>query len=71
MKAPNMDVPEVEVWEVYARHDRETRAHHLGTVRAVGPKDAKVFAVMMYDERRWQEMFVVPRAAVIPVLTPE
>jgi 1,2-phenylacetyl-CoA epoxidase PaaB subunit len=60
-----------EVWEVFARHDRERRAHHLGTVRAAGPKDATVFAVMMYDERRWQEMFVVPRAAVVTVIAPE
>jgi hypothetical protein len=43
----------------------------VGTVRAVGPKDARVFAFMMYDERRWQEMFVVPRAAVVPVVAPE
>ena len=63
--------PPVEVWEVYARHDREASAHHVGTVRAAGPKDARVFAVMMYDERRWQEMFVVPRAAVVSVIAPE
>jgi hypothetical protein len=63
--------PRTEPWEVYARHDREERAHYLGTVRAVGPRDAKVFAYMMYDERRWQEMFVVPRAAVIPIVAPE
>jgi 1,2-phenylacetyl-CoA epoxidase PaaB subunit len=66
-----MDAPKAEVWEVYARHDREERAHHLGTVHAVGPKDARVFAVMMYDERRWQEMFVVPRAAIASLITPE
>lgn len=59
-----------EVWEVFARHDREARAHHVGTVRAAGAKDAAVFAVMMYDERRWQELFVAPRAAVIPVISP-
>jgi 1,2-phenylacetyl-CoA epoxidase PaaB subunit len=61
----------MEVWEVYARHDREERAHHLGTLRAAGARDARVFAVMMYDERRWQEMFVVPRAAVLTVVAPE
>ena len=59
------------MWEVFARHDREQRAHHVGTVRAAGAKDARVFAVMMYDERRWQEMFVVPRAAVVTVIAPE
>ena len=66
-----MDAPEVEVWEVYARHDRERRAHHVGTVRAAGPKDARVFAFMMYDERRWQEMFVVRHADVVSLVAPE
>jgi 1,2-phenylacetyl-CoA epoxidase PaaB subunit len=66
-----VDAPRTEAWDVYARHDREERAHHLGTVHAAGPSDARVFAYMMYDERRWQEMFVVPRAAVIPVVAPE
>ena len=66
-----MDTGAAEVWAVYARHDREERARHVGTVRAVGAKDAKVFAFMMYDERRWQEMFVAPRSAVVPVIVPE
>ena len=65
------DEPNLQVWEVYARHDREERARHVGTVRAVGSKDARVFAFMMYDERRWQEMFVAPRAAVVSVVAPE
>ena len=60
-----------EVWEVFARHDREARAHHVGTVQAAGASDAKVFAFMLYDERRWQEMFVAPRSAVVPVIVPE
>jgi 1,2-phenylacetyl-CoA epoxidase PaaB subunit len=62
---------DTEVWEVYARHDREERAHHVGTLRAAGARDARVFAVMMYDERRWQEMFVVRRTDVVPVVAPE
>jgi 1,2-phenylacetyl-CoA epoxidase PaaB subunit len=60
-----------EIWEVFARHDREERVHHVGTVRAAGAKDARVFAFMLYDERRWQEMFVVPRSALVPVIVPE
>jgi 1,2-phenylacetyl-CoA epoxidase PaaB subunit len=63
--------PPAEVWEVFARHDREARAHHLGTVTAAGPSDAKVFAFMLYDERRWQEMYVAPRSAVVHVIVPE
>ena len=65
-----MDTPG-ELWEVFARHDREERAHHVGTVTAAGPGDARVFAFMLYDERRWQEMFVAPRSAVVHVIVPE
>jgi 1,2-phenylacetyl-CoA epoxidase PaaB subunit len=61
---------ELENWEVFARHDRETSAHHVGSVRAAGAKDARVFAFMMYDERRWQEMFMTPRSALVPVVRP-
>lgn len=60
-----------EVWEVFARHDDEARAHHVGAVRAVGPQDARVFAFLMYDERKWRELFVIPRAAVVHLVNPE
>jgi 1,2-phenylacetyl-CoA epoxidase PaaB subunit len=69
-KARALQPGRVEAWEVYARHDREERVHYVGTVQAVGPKDARVFAFMMYDERRWQEMFVVRRADVVSVVAP-
>jgi 1,2-phenylacetyl-CoA epoxidase PaaB subunit len=62
---------ELENWEVFARHDRETSAHYVGSVRAAGAKDARVFAFMLYDERRWQEMYVAPRSAVVHVIDPE
>jgi 1,2-phenylacetyl-CoA epoxidase PaaB subunit len=60
----------VEPWEVYARHDDEARAHHIGTVRAAGERDARLFAVTMYDERKWRELFVIPKAEVIQVIVP-
>jgi 1,2-phenylacetyl-CoA epoxidase PaaB subunit len=60
-----------EVWEVFARHDDEPRAHHVGAVRAVGPRDARVFAFLMYDERKWRELFVIPRADLVQLVTPE
>jgi len=66
-----VDRPAAELWEVFARHDREERAHHVGTVTAAGASDARVFAFMLYDERRWQEMFVAPRSAVVNVIEPE
>ena len=65
-----MDSPG-ELWEVFARHDREERAHHVGTVAADGASDARVFAFMLYDERRWQEMYIAPRSAVVRVIDPE
>jgi len=65
-----VDAP-AELWEVFARHDREERAHHVGTVSAAGASDARVFAFMLYDERRWQEMYVAPRSAVVHVIDPE
>ena len=43
----------------------------MGTVSAAGPGDARVFAFMLYDERRWQEMYVAPRSAVVRVIDPE
>jgi 1,2-phenylacetyl-CoA epoxidase PaaB subunit len=60
-----------EVWEVFARHDDEARTHHVGAVRAAGPQDARVFAFMMYDERKWRELFVIPRADLVHLVTPE
>lgn len=60
----------VESWDVYARHDDDARAHHIGTVHAAGSRDARLFAVMMYDERKWRELFVIPKAEVIPVIVP-
>jgi 1,2-phenylacetyl-CoA epoxidase PaaB subunit len=66
-----VEEPAAQVWEVFARHDREAKLHHIGTVTAAGARDARVFAFMLYDERRWQEMFVAPRAAVVPVIVPE
>ncbi len=59
------------VWEVFARHDDEARAHHVGAVRAAGPADARVFAFMMYDERKWRELFVIRRSDVVQLVSPE
>lgn len=51
-------------WEVFARHAREPALHHVGEVRAVDASDAVVFAYTLYDERRWDEMFVVDASDV-------
>lgn len=58
-------------YEVFARHSREPELHHIGEVQAVDDEDAVVFAYTLYDERRWDEMFVVPRASVTTLIRPE
>ncbi len=49
----------IRSWEVFARHSREPALHHVGQVQAADASDASVFAYTLYDERRWDEMFVV------------
>jgi 1,2-phenylacetyl-CoA epoxidase PaaB subunit len=58
-------------FEVFARHDREPELRHIGQVRAAGERDAVVFAYTLYDERRWQDMFVVPKSAIVSLIAPE
>lgn len=57
-------------YEVFARHDREPELRHIGQVRANGDRDAVVFAYTLYDERRWQDMFVVPTEAMHRLVRP-
>ncbi|MFA9430261.1 hypothetical protein [Egicoccus sp. AB-alg2] len=57
-------------FEVFARHDREPEPRHIGQVRADRQRDAVVFAYTLYDERRWQDMFVVPTSAVHRLIRP-
>jgi 1,2-phenylacetyl-CoA epoxidase PaaB subunit len=57
-------------FEVFARHDREPELHHIGQVRADRERDAVVFAYTLYDERRWQDMFVVPTSAIHRLVRP-
>jgi 1,2-phenylacetyl-CoA epoxidase PaaB subunit len=58
-------------YEVFARHERDAALHHVGQVRAATDDDAVVFAYTLYDERRWQEMVVVPRSAMTTLRAPE
>ena len=62
----------VENFEVFtARVGEELRLRHNGNVRAAEPRDAAVYAHLMYDEWRWREMFVVPSEAIVRVIRPE
>jgi hypothetical protein len=49
----------------------ESPLRHNGNVRAAEPRDAAVYAHLMYDEWRWREMFVVPSGAIVQVIRPE
>jgi hypothetical protein len=47
---------------------------HIFEVResqADNDHDAVIFAHTLYDERRWQDMFVVPASAIIRLIEPE
>jgi hypothetical protein len=60
----------VENYEVFtARPNQPLRLN--GSVRAADPNDAEVYADLMYDEWRWQQMFVVPSRALVKVIRPE
>jgi hypothetical protein len=63
--------PEAEAYEVFARHARDAASHHIGLVRAASARDAGVFAYTVFDERKWAELFVVPRTALIQVIEPK
>jgi 1,2-phenylacetyl-CoA epoxidase PaaB subunit len=58
-------------YEVFARHDKQPRMRHVGEVQAEGDDDAVVFAYTLYDERRWQEMLVVPKSSIVALVEPE
>ena len=58
-------------YQVFARHDKQPALAHVGEVQAGSDRDAVIFAHTLYDERRWQEMIVVPGSAVVPLIRPE
>lgn len=59
------------IFEVFARQKRADRFEHIGTVTAPGPDLARVYAWTTYDEQKWFEMAVAPRAAFRAVNRPE
>jgi len=62
----------VENYEVFtARVGEESLLRHNGNVRAAEPRDAAVYAHLMYDEWRWREMFVVPSKSIVQIIRPE
>ena len=55
------------VYDVFARKDRGDQLVHIGYVDAFDDETAKVYAWKTYDEEKWFEMCVIPRASIIPV----
>ena len=51
------------LYEVFARHNREDRFEHIGTVTASSADLARVYAWQIYDEEKWFEMTIAPRSA--------
>jgi 1,2-phenylacetyl-CoA epoxidase PaaB subunit len=61
----------VRAYQVFARHDKEPALTHVGEVQADNDSDAVIFAHTLYDERRWQEMIVVPQSAIVTLISAE
>ena len=59
-----------EPWEVFARQDPQIPIRHIGRVDASNLDDAVVFAVTLYEEWKWTDMFIVPRRQIEHVVTP-
>ncbi len=55
------------VYEVFARKAHEEELKHVGSVNAADDDLARIYAWSIYDEERWVEMCVVPRAAIVSV----
>jgi 1,2-phenylacetyl-CoA epoxidase PaaB subunit len=55
------------VYEVFARKSRGEPLRHIGFINASDDELARVYAWKTYDEQNWEEMCVVPRAAILPV----
>lgn len=59
-----------EPWEVFARQDTHVPIRHIGRVDASNLDDAVVFAVTLYEEWKWTDMFIVPRREIDQLVKP-
>ena len=57
-------------YEVFARKTRAEPLRQVGSVVAPDDDLAVAYARATYDEERWVEMMIVPRAAIIPLWAP-
>ncbi len=68
MSARPLRTPEGEVYEVFARFNRDEPLYHVGNVVADDPDLAGMYAYTLYDEWGWQEMIIVPRQAILTLV---
>ena len=61
---------EGDVYEVFATPRSSEPLHHVGSVIAVSPRLAGMYAYALYDEWGWSEMIIVPRAQIKTLVAP-
>ncbi len=62
--------PEGDVYEVFAKFNREEPLHHIGNVIAEDADLASMYAYTLYDEWGWSEMIIVPRKEIVTLVAP-
>lgn len=55
------------IYEVFARKSRGEPLRHIGNVNAPDDELARVYAYTTYDEEKWFDMWVTPRAGLVEV----
>ena len=63
-------MPVGDVYEVFAKFNREEPLHHVGNVIAEDPDLASMYAYTLYDEWGWNEMIIVPRKEIVTLIGP-
>jgi 1,2-phenylacetyl-CoA epoxidase PaaB subunit len=61
---------DVHEYDVFARKTRVEPLHQVGSVVAPDDGLAMAYARATYDEERWVEMMIVPKAAEISLWAP-
>lgn len=64
------ETPEGTVYEVFARF-RDDAMHHVGSVIGTTDELALVYAEKLYDEWKWNELMIVPRAQITTIIAPD
>lgn len=55
------------IYEIFARKTRGEALRHIGNLNAPDDELAKVYAFNTYDEEKWFDMYIVPRAHFLEV----